>query len=80
MEVGWTFWTFISQSRRSLRSQRMSQLRGGLNGSTQHFTLEARMESWYGLSSSDLFYGETEGGDLGSLAARGVDELDRSAV
>ena len=32
------------------------------------------------LSTSDLFYGETEGGDLGSLAARGVNELDRSIV
>ena len=38
------------------------------------------MECWNGLSSSDLFYGEAEGGDLGPLAAWGVDEFDRTAV
>ena len=38
------------------------------------------MECWNGLSSSDLFYGEAEGGDLGPLAAWGVDEFDRTAI
>ena len=41
---------------------------------------DERMGCWNELSSSDLFYGEAEGGDLGPLAAWGVDEFDRTAV
>ena len=33
-----------------------------------------------GLSRTDLFHGEADGGDLGSLAARGVDEFDWAEV
>ena len=40
---------------------RMTALSGGLNGSTQHFTLRAKMECLDGVSSSDLFHGEAEG-------------------
>ena len=54
---------------------------GGFRWSSQHFNLLAEMECWDGLSSSsDLFHGEAEDGDLGSLAAWGVDELDRATV
>ncbi|WP_244500401.1 hypothetical protein, partial [Methyloceanibacter methanicus] len=59
----------------------MSALGGGFSWSTQHFSLLAEMECWDGLSSSsDLFHGEAEGGDLGSLAAWRVDELDWAAI
>jgi len=34
----------------------------------------------YGPSRAYLFHGQAEGRDLGSLAARGVDEFDRSSV
>ena len=33
-----------------------------------------------GIPAEDIFYGETEGGDLGPLAAWGVDEFDRPEV
>jgi hypothetical protein len=49
---------------------------GGRNTSI----LEQRWSVGDGVSRTDLFYGEAEGGDLGSLAAWGVDELDRAAV
>ena len=37
------------------------------------------MECWNGVSTSDLFYGETKGRDLGSLATRRVDAFDRNS-
>lgn len=52
----------------------------GHKGSTQYFNLRARIECLDGLSSTDLFHRDADGGDLGSLATRGVDELHRSAV
>ena len=44
----------------------------------QSFSRDGVLEM--GLSQTDLFHGEAEGGDLGSLAAWRVDELDRAAV
>ena len=38
------------------------------------------MECWDGVASSDLFHGEAEGRDLGSPAARRVDEFYRAIV
>ena len=50
--------------------------KGGRNTSI----FEERWGVQDGLSRTDLFHGEAEGGDLGSLAARGVDEFDRADV
>ena len=71
----------MREKQSSLGCGLMSANDGGFMWSTQHFSLLAEMECWDGLSSSsDLFHGEAEDGDLGSLAARGVDEFDRPEV
>ena len=54
----------------------MAGSKGGRNTSI----FEKRWSVQDGLSRTDLFHGEAEGGDLGSLAARRVDEFDRAAV
>ena len=52
----------------------------GSKGGRNTSIFEERWSVQDGVSRTDLFHGEAEGGDLGSLAARGVDEVDRPEV
>ncbi len=43
--------------------------------------LDVKNQSWLDEEkTTDIFHGDAEGGYLGSLAARGVDELDRAEL
>ena len=52
----------------------------GSNGRRNTSIFWQRWSVGYGASCAHLFHGQSEVGDLGSLAARGVDEFDRSAI
>lgn len=52
---------------------------GGFNGWSQRFILE-EMECGDEASTADLLHGSAAGRDLGSMAARGIDEFDRPTV
>jgi hypothetical protein len=49
-------------------------------GRRNTLVFEERWSVEDGIPAEDIFYGETEGGDLGPLAAWGVDEFDRPEV
>ncbi|AOR79238.1 hypothetical protein BES08_20445 (plasmid) [Novosphingobium resinovorum] len=53
---------------------------GGFDGWRQHFNLLRKMECRDEAASSDLLHGQPASRDMGSLAARGVDEFDRTKV
>lgn len=62
------------------RSLRKRPIRGGFNGWRQHFNLLSKMECHDEAASSDILHGQPVSGDMGSLAARGVDEFDWTQV
>lgn len=61
---------------RSLQPPLRSPFHSGFNWSTQHFNFLERWRVGYDLSLTDIFHGQTEVGDLGSMATWSVDELD----
>lgn len=56
--------------------ERMTAFRGGFNVSKQHLVFLERWSVSHGVSEADIFLGEAEGGDMGSMAGRSVDEFD----
>jgi hypothetical protein len=58
----------------------MAEIGGGFNGSPQHFISDDGMELNDEAATADILLGFPAGGDLGSMAARRVDELDWSRL
>ena len=58
----------------------MSAIDGGFNRWSQHFILMMRWGVNDEAAPTDMLLGYPAGGDLGSMAARGVDECDWSRL
>ena len=73
-------WPVMRPSAQPVKVRQRPLWVAGSKGGRNTSIFEKRWSVQDGLSRTDLFHGEAEGGDLGSLAARGVDEFDRADV